>query len=174
MAPTTYQKLLNKHIPIIGGSSGLGAGVAEASLAPGAFVTIASSPQSKIDATIARLRELYPEFSLKIQGIAVDISASASSSSSQHSGTEAEADTDPDTVLEHKLHHLFLPAPTLQPKPQEGQPPSHFRHTLPLLLAKVSLQHLTASPTSSLTLSSGTLAEKPSPAARSLVTPPAG
>ncbi|KAH7634307.1 hypothetical protein B0T09DRAFT_378199 [Sordaria sp. MPI-SDFR-AT-0083] len=202
MPPTTYQKLLNKHVLVIGVSSGLGAGVAEASLEPGAFVTIASS-QSIIDATINRLRELYLEFDSKIQRIAVDLSAS-SSSSSQHSGAEAEAeaeaDTDSDTALEQKLHHLFVTTPTLHsscsesgisnPNPKKvnhviltaADPLSvhplsspsgltsstistatHFRLTLPLLLAKVSLQHLPASTTSSLTLTSGTLAKKPSP-----------
>lgn len=198
MPPTTYQKLLNKHVLVIGVSSGLGAGVAEASLESGAFVTIASS-QSIIDATINRLRELYPELDSKIQRIAVDLSAS-SSSSSQHSGAEAEAETDSDTALEQKLHHLFVTTPTLHsscsesgisnPNPKKvnhviltaadplsvhplsspsGLTPStistatHFRLTLPLLLAKVSLQHLPASTTSSLTLTSGTLAKKLSP-----------
>ncbi|KAK3396012.1 short chain dehydrogenase [Sordaria brevicollis] len=187
MTPTTYQKLLNKHVLIIGGSSGLGAGVAEASLASGAYVTIASSSQVKIDATIARLRGLYPDLGPKIQGVVVDLSFSSST-------TEAGIN-DPDRVLEEKLHHLFLVAPTLHSSPETTEQreinhviltaadalsfhplsssssltpstilaASHFRLILPLILAKVSAQHLPPSSTSSLTLTSGSLAEKPAP-----------
>lgn len=56
-----YQKLHNKHVLVIGGTSGLGFGVAEASLASGAHVTVSSSNQSRVDSTVQNLKSSFPE-----------------------------------------------------------------------------------------------------------------
>lgn len=47
--------LSGKHVLIIGGSSGIGFGVAQAALGEGARVTLASSSESKLRAAKARL-----------------------------------------------------------------------------------------------------------------------
>lgn len=56
-----YQKLHNKHVLVIGGTSGLGFGVAEASLASGAHVTVSSSNQSRVDSTVQNLKSSFPQ-----------------------------------------------------------------------------------------------------------------
>lgn len=53
-------KLANQHVLVLGGTSGIGFCVAEAALEHGARVIIASSKQSKLDKTVARLKESYP------------------------------------------------------------------------------------------------------------------
>lgn len=47
--------LAGKHVLIIGGSSGIGFGVARVALAEGARVTIASSSDAKVRAAVERL-----------------------------------------------------------------------------------------------------------------------
>ncbi|KAF3293688.1 hypothetical protein TWF132_004646, partial [Orbilia oligospora] len=56
-------KLASKNILIIGGTSGIGFAVAEASLEQDANVTIASSSPSKLQSAISRLQSAYPESS---------------------------------------------------------------------------------------------------------------
>ncbi|KAK9834491.1 hypothetical protein WJX74_002854 [Apatococcus lobatus] len=52
---SSKDKLRNKRVVVIGGSSGIGFAVAEAVLDSGAEVIIASSTQSKVDGAMARL-----------------------------------------------------------------------------------------------------------------------
>ncbi|KAJ6008349.1 NAD(P)-binding protein [Penicillium herquei] len=53
-------KLANQRVLILGGSSGLGFGVAEAAFELGAHLVLCSSNQSKLDAAVARIKETYP------------------------------------------------------------------------------------------------------------------
>ncbi|KAJ5720584.1 NAD(P)-binding protein [Penicillium malachiteum] len=53
-------KLANQRVLILGGSSGLGFGVAEAAFELGAHLVLCSSNQSKLDAAVARIKEAYP------------------------------------------------------------------------------------------------------------------
>ncbi|KAL1646622.1 hypothetical protein SLS58_003209 [Diplodia intermedia] len=53
-------KLAGKHVLIIGGSAGIGYGVAEASLEHGAAVTISSSNATRLAAAVAALSAAYP------------------------------------------------------------------------------------------------------------------
>src|SRR4051794_38965868 len=68
----TYQKLLNKHVLIIGETSGMGYAVAEASLASGADVTISSSNQTRINERVKQLQTDYP--SRRVQKFVCDLS----------------------------------------------------------------------------------------------------
>lgn len=56
-----YQKLQNKHVLVIGGTSGLGFAVAEASLASGAHVTVSSSNPSRVESTVQKLKSSFPD-----------------------------------------------------------------------------------------------------------------
>lgn len=67
-----YQKLLNKHVLVIGGTSGIGFAVAEASLASGAHVTVSSSSQSRVESTVQRLTSTFPLGT--VAGFACDLS----------------------------------------------------------------------------------------------------
>ncbi|CAP67688.1 uncharacterized protein PODANS_1_15785 [Podospora anserina S mat+] len=74
MAPSAYNKLQNKHVLILGGSSGIGYAVADGSLASGAKVTISSSSQTKVDAAVSRLKSDYPSQTDTIVGFPADLS----------------------------------------------------------------------------------------------------
>lgn len=73
MAPSAYNKLQNKHVLILGGSSGIGYAVADGSLASGAKVTISSSSQTKVDAAVSRLKSDYPSQTDTIVGFPADL-----------------------------------------------------------------------------------------------------
>jgi NAD(P)-dependent dehydrogenase (short-subunit alcohol dehydrogenase family) len=65
-------KLYQKHILILGGSSGLGYAVAELSLESSAKVTISSSSLKRIEAAVSKLKEAYPD--AEINGHVCDLS----------------------------------------------------------------------------------------------------
>lgn len=67
-----YQKLKDKHVLVIGGTSGLGFAVAEASLASGARVTVSSSNPSRVDSAVQKLKSSFPE--ANVAGHACDLS----------------------------------------------------------------------------------------------------
>ena len=61
-------KLAGQHVLVIGGSAGIGYGVAEASLEHGASVTISSSNQTRIDGAVASLLKSYPSAQGRVNG----------------------------------------------------------------------------------------------------------
>ncbi|KAH7312062.1 hypothetical protein BKA65DRAFT_610163 [Rhexocercosporidium sp. MPI-PUGE-AT-0058] len=72
MATQKYNKLAGKHVLIVGGNSGIGYAVAEASIESGASVTISSSSSTRAIAGINSLKTSYP--SAKVSGHACDLS----------------------------------------------------------------------------------------------------
>ncbi|KAF3931903.1 hypothetical protein ABW20_dc0100216 [Dactylellina cionopaga] len=72
--PKYLNKLEGKRVLVVGGTSGIGFGVAEACIEHGAIVTVASSRQAKVDQTIARIKASYPDAGSRIQGKTCDLS----------------------------------------------------------------------------------------------------
>ncbi|KAK3996374.1 short chain dehydrogenase [Cladorrhinum sp. PSN332] len=163
MAPTTYRKLQDRHVLIIGGSSGIGYAVADGSLASGAKVTISSSSQNKISTAINQLKSEYPNQPL-IQGLACDLSK-------------------PDT-LEANLESLFATAQSTQGQishvvftaadsltitnlgnitPAIIHQASQMRFVAPLIVAKIAGRYLSKTTSSSIVFTTGCVAEKPTP-----------
>lgn len=66
-------KLRNKRVLLLGGSSGVGFAVAEASVESGAEVIIASSNQSNVDKAIARILDHYPSAKGRVTGTTIDL-----------------------------------------------------------------------------------------------------
>ena len=66
-------KLHNKRILILGGTSGIGFCVAEASIESGATVIVSGSRQAKIDSTIERIKSSYPDCRGRLSGHACDL-----------------------------------------------------------------------------------------------------
>ncbi|KAI9024176.1 hypothetical protein DFJ74DRAFT_699207 [Hyaloraphidium curvatum] len=60
-APFPTSKLAGKRVLVVGGSSGIGFGVALASLAAGARVHVASANPQRVDDAVRRLKEAYPQ-----------------------------------------------------------------------------------------------------------------
>lgn len=71
--PLNFRKLLDKHVLVIGGTSGIGRGVVEAILSAGGRVSIASLSQAKISAALQELKSLFPE--AQMSGHRVDLAS---------------------------------------------------------------------------------------------------
>ena len=66
-------KLHDANILIIGGSSGIGYGVAEAGLENGASVIISSSSESRVASAVQKLQSAYPSRVSAVRGYACDL-----------------------------------------------------------------------------------------------------
>lgn len=154
-----YHKLQGKHVFVIGGSSGIGYAIAEASIESGAVVTISSSRQAKLDASVSSLQSSYP--GAKVTGIAVDLS-------------KTTVDNDFDSLFKAattssgQIHHVVYTAAdslTLGPLEEtttEGiLQAAHLRMVAPIMLGKVAPRYLERTPRSSITITTGSTAERP-------------
>ncbi|KAL9063439.1 MAG: hypothetical protein Q9157_008242, partial [Trypethelium eluteriae] len=158
-------KLSGKNILIIGGTSGIGFAVAEASLEFGAHITLASSRPSRLSHALSRLQTAYPSASSRISTHAVDLA--------NEKTLEANLTALLDTVTHHaapahKLDHIVYTAgDTL---PHQSLAATDFdvakqggvvRFFGPLLLGKHAPRYMNAGPASSVVLTMGVAAEKP-------------
>ncbi|KAK4222335.1 short chain dehydrogenase [Podospora fimiseda] len=159
MAPSTYLKLQNKHILIIGGSSGIGYAVADGSLASKAKVTISSSSQTKIDAAITNLKSHYSS----IQGFAFDLS----DPSTLETNLESLFKTASQSTHGQINHVVFTAADSLTITDLNTLTPSiihqasQMRFIAPLIVAKVAAHYLPKTTASSIVFTTGCVAEKP-------------
>lgn len=67
-------KLSSSNVLIIGGSSGIGFCVAEASLEHGAHICISSSNSERVQRAVSLLQERYPSYKANVHGLTVDLS----------------------------------------------------------------------------------------------------
>lgn len=147
----------NKSILIIGGSSGIGYGVADRALAEGAKVYIASSNASRVQRSVDNLKKKYP--GADISGRTCDL-----------------LDPDVEKNLENVLksvnlldHIVFTAGDALTIVPLDSinleaiHKAGHIRFAVPLLLAKLTPRYLKSGYQSSLTLTTGAGGEKPFP-----------
>lgn len=154
-----YHKLQDKHVLIIGGSSGIGYAVAEAAVESVAVVTISSSRQAKLDAAVSSLRSSYPD--AKITGIGADLS-------------KTTVDQDFDSLFKATkagsglVHHVVYTAadpPGLGPLEEtttEGiLRAAQMRMVSPIMLGKVAPRYMERTPQSSITITTGSTAERP-------------
>ncbi|KAB2571248.1 Short-chain dehydrogenase/reductase SDR [Lasiodiplodia theobromae] len=164
-------KLAGKHVLIIGGSSGIGYGVAEASLEHGATVTISSSNASRLDAAVAKLSTSYPTAAADSRisaGVVCDLSnedtleANIANLFATITGRPSPANT----IINHVVYcagdalaTLPLADASLPRIKQAGA----VRFFGPLLAAREAAKHLPRSTTSSFTLTSGSVAQRPLP-----------
>ena len=161
-------KLHGQRILIIGGTSGIGYAVAEASLEHGAHVIISSSSPPRIDSALASLRKSYPSITKednnpdRLRGFpcdlaSPDVESSLSTLLAQCCPSEEKLDhivfTAGDKLAIGGLHDL-----TLDKIHTAGQ----VRFAAPLLLAKHAWpRYLSEGPKSSITLTTGVVSEKP-------------
>jgi NAD(P)-dependent dehydrogenase (short-subunit alcohol dehydrogenase family) len=66
-------KLNGSRILIFGGSSGIGYGVAEATLENGATIFISSSSQKRVEDAVSRLQKAYPSKKNNVKGIVANL-----------------------------------------------------------------------------------------------------
>ena len=162
MAPQLkyINKLEGKHILVIGGSSGIGYGVAEASLESGAIVTVSSSRQAKVDAAVTSLKGSYPE--AKVSGIASNLGDPVTVEDA------LEALFKQATAMSGQISHVVFTAAdalalgALQETSVEMvYKAAQMRMIAPLITGKVAARYLDKSAKSSFTITTGVAAEKP-------------
>ncbi|KAK0656253.1 hypothetical protein B0T16DRAFT_384993 [Cercophora newfieldiana] len=158
MAPNTYRKLQDKHVLVIGGSSGIGFAVAEAALSSGANITISSSNQAKVDQAVASLASQYPDRS--VHGIASDLSKPSVEGDITSLFETAQRTATINHVVYTAADSLSLgglgtvTAGSIQKA-------AHMRMVVPILVAKVAARYLPKTNLSSLTITTGSVAERP-------------
>jgi NAD(P)-dependent dehydrogenase (short-subunit alcohol dehydrogenase family) len=152
-----YNKLAGAHVLVIGGSSGIGYAVAEASLAAGASVTISSSNPSRVAEKVKALQTDFP--SGKVSGYACDLSKDTLEQDiealfKQVGQVDHIIFTAGDALSTIPLSDLTLPK-----MKSAGQ----IRFFAPLLVSKIGSRYLTPGPRSSIILTGGSVAEHPMP-----------
>ncbi|CAK7245802.1 MAG: hypothetical protein STHCBS139747_007394 [Sporothrix thermara] len=163
MAPTTFRKLQDTHVLVIGGTAGIGFGVAEGALADGARVTVASSTQARIDAAVNTLSTKYgPD--ARVQGFRCDLASGDIEASLEKLFTDAAAGHG------RPVDHVVLTAAngiTITSLANVTREVildcAQMRMMVPIFVAKVAQRHLPKTSTSSLTFTSGQASDLPPP-----------
>ncbi|KAJ0422362.1 hypothetical protein BJY00DRAFT_322543 [Aspergillus carlsbadensis] len=155
-------------ILIIGGSSGIGAGVANLALEQGALVSIASSNPARVANAVAKLKSAHPSLpDTHIRGFTIDLHTPDVETDLEALLASVTATAIGETAGE-KLNHIILTAgrASMRPLPKIDHPyiqnELHLPLIIPALLAKLAPPHLNPSHTSSLTFCGGRLGTKPS------------
>jgi NAD(P)-dependent dehydrogenase (short-subunit alcohol dehydrogenase family) len=151
-------KLRDAKILIIGGTSGIGYAVAEASIEHGASVIISSSSQSRISSKVAQLQAAYPSRASVIQGHVCDL------------GDINTIDANVAQLFETvgMIDHIVFTAgdsggaitPLKDITGASFQKMGTVRFVGPMVVAKQALTHLSPGPRSSFTFTTGSSAEK--------------
>ena len=151
-------KLSGKRILIIGGSSGIGYCVAEASLESGATVIISSSNDERIKASVDKLLKTYPSAQGRVSGYPCDLSSPSLESNIEHLLSQCG----------EKLDHIVFTAggrlaiQKLEDATLESiQKAAMIRFNAPLLLAKHVRKYLNDGPASSIALTTGSVSQRP-------------
>lgn len=166
MASTNQSKYLSKlqgkRVLILGGTSGLGFAVAEASLEHGAQVIISSSSPTKVNTTIDRLKDAYPLYASNIAGKDCDLSKPE---------TLEKNLTELFEFAGKGIHHIVITAGNALEIKHISEAPLDYlqnvgnvRFLAPLVLSKIAPPFLVSGPESSITFTGGSNATKPIPA----------
>jgi len=153
-------KLAGSRVFIIGGSSGIGFSVAEGALEYGASVSISSSQESRVQASVERLKKSYPSASSRIHGYACDL-ATEEGLEDRIKGLFEKVGKVDHIVFTAGDHIATIPIAdiTLDRIKAAGM----VRFFSPLLVAKIGPKYLTPGPASSITFTTGSVSQKPLP-----------
>ena len=163
MAPKYLNKLQGHRVVVIGGSKGIGYGVAEAAMEFGAIVTVASSSQANVDKAVQQLQSSYPDAASRVSGHTVDTECDDVEASLTALFNFASSDG------AHEIDHVVFTAgryPTDHkpiPDTTVAQLDAHHRarYVAVIMAAQVASRHFKRAHTSSFTMTSGALAFKP-------------
>ena len=152
-------KLSGARVLIIGGTSGIGYSVAEASLESGASVILSSSQDSRVKSSIDKLVKTYPSAKDRVSGHACNLGVPAIEENIKQLFEESGKVDHVVFTAGDGLNLTPIGEATLQIIQQAGM----VRFFAPLLVAKYASKYLSAGPTSSLTLTTGSVSQKPLP-----------
>ncbi|KAL8998455.1 MAG: hypothetical protein Q9169_002492 [Polycauliona sp. 2 TL-2023] len=150
-------KLSGAKILVIGGTSGIGFAVAEASLEHGAQVIISSSQDSRVQSSIERLLATYPSAKGCLSGHACDLSSPNMEDNIQMLFNKTGQLDHIVFTAGDKLATLPIHESTLATMQQAGM----VRFFAPLLIAKHGSKSLSPGPDSSITMTTGAVSQKP-------------
>ncbi|KIV91242.1 hypothetical protein PV10_05803 [Exophiala mesophila] len=156
--PRFTNKLHNQRILLVGGTGGVGISVAQALIEYGATVILSSSRESKLTQVITSLKTDYPDASDRISGYACDLSSPQVEENIQ--------------LLFHKIrdpidHIIYMAGDRLPTIPldeitlDKWQKCNQVRTIAAILVVKIGSRYLKKQATSSITLTGGSISEKP-------------
>lgn len=159
-------KLQNARILIIGASSGLGYGVAEAVLEHGAHIAIASSNPTRIQSAKDALSKSYPSKAAHIHAFTVDLGdpSTLDTQLDQLFTSAVGAIGGPDAKLDHVVFtagDALAITKVADVDIDRVMKAGSVRFFAPLLAAKYVQRHVVAAPASSFTITSGAVGERP-------------
>ncbi|KAF2139061.1 uncharacterized protein K452DRAFT_328396 [Aplosporella prunicola CBS 121167] len=153
-------KLQDKHVLIIGGSAGIGFGVAEASLESGAHVTISSSNPSRLSSAVNKLKAAYPSAADRISSHACDIGNEDTIEKNVAGLFETVGSID---HVVYSAGDALATTPLRETSFAQMKQTGLVRFFGPLIAAKEAAKYLVSGPASSFTITSGSVAERPLP-----------
>jgi NAD(P)-dependent dehydrogenase (short-subunit alcohol dehydrogenase family) len=163
-ATTFTNKLHGQRVLVIGGTSGIGFGVAQATLELGATVIVASSNPTRVSEAVTRLQTLYPSAKARVSGIPLDLG------NIQTVDANVKAVFDTLTEGDKVLNHVVFTAGDAPPGVQldtltaEGLlQAGTVRYFGAIFVVKHAKRVLPKSPASSITLTTGSISQKPAP-----------
>lgn len=148
----------NNTVLVVGGSSGIGYGVAKLCLSEGATVHIASSNPTRIAESVNSLKQTIPN--AQITGHVCDL---ASQDVEAHLTTLFEAIGGPLDHIVHTAGDQLPIAPISDITLEAIHRAGHIRFAVPLLLGKLAQRYLKPGYKSSLILTTGSASHKPFP-----------
>ncbi|KZF23047.1 NAD(P)-binding protein [Xylona heveae TC161] len=158
-------KLSGARVLVVGGSSGIGFSVAEAALEHGAIVTISSSQESRVQASVEKLKKSYPSLAGHISGYACDL-ATEEGIENRIKALFDHASSSGGHLLDHivftagdRLAEMPLEQISLEKLKAAGM----VRFFGPLLFAKIGKNYMSAGPKSSFVFTTGSVSQKPIP-----------
>ncbi|KAJ9620655.1 hypothetical protein H2203_007864 [Taxawa tesnikishii (nom. ined.)] len=162
MASKYTAALQGARLLVLGGTSGIGYCVAENALAHGATVIVSSSRTERIDAAVSKLKSDMPEAAERLDGLQCDLSDPATLKQKLESLLTA-------ATKSGKLDHIvFTAGDAISTKPiaeqsiEALQKMGNIRFYGPLVLGGLAAQYMVPSFKSSITLTSGTMSQRPS------------
>ena len=153
-------KLAGSKVLIIGGTSGIGFCVAEACLEMGATVIVSSSSSSRIETAISRLLKAYPSAKDRVSGYPCDLGTSSTLEQNvKHLFEQAGK-------LDHVVHtagDALAAIPIQDASLDQIQQAGMVRFFSPIIIAKYAAQYLPSDSKSSISLTTGSVSERPIP-----------
>ena len=162
LEPVKYTaKLKGARVLVIGGSSGIGFGVAEALIESGASVIISSSSRDRVEKAVQRLETTYTSAKERVKGYTCDLGSPAQLASAV---SELFSQVAVGGKLDHVVHTAgdALAIGNFEDfSLQEIQQAGMVRFFSPLIVAQQLRKHLKDGPASSYTMTTGGLSERP-------------
>ncbi|EKM56833.1 uncharacterized protein PHACADRAFT_254167 [Phanerochaete carnosa HHB-10118-sp] len=155
--PNFKDKLLGHKVVIIGGSRGIGLGVAEAFLSSGAHVHVIGYTAANVDKAVSLLKEEYPDPSLSISG-------STSDARDEAAITEALRQLAPIDHIVYTAVDARIRGPISALDIANARELVGVKFWGQVIVAKVIANNDIIKPGGSYTVSSGTLSLRPEPA----------